>query len=96
MKKLKKVILSILCIGVIFGTAACGADNTQKDNAANNTNSATADQQDRADESVTGDRNETDNAAKDNKNDEGAVEHIGDAVKDGVKDMTDSVPEEKR
>ena len=34
MKKFKKVILAVLCVGVIFATTACGAGNNANDDAA--------------------------------------------------------------
>ena len=37
MKKFKKVILAVLCVGVIFATTACGAGNNANDDAANDT-----------------------------------------------------------
>ena len=37
MKELKKLILAVLCVGVIFGTTACGTRNNANDNAANDT-----------------------------------------------------------
>lgn len=38
MKKLKRAFLAVLCLGVVFGTVACGTDNGNvNDDAANNT-----------------------------------------------------------
>ena len=51
MKKWKKAFLAMLCVGVIFGTTACGnANDNAGDNAANNTET---EQKDRKNNDVT-------------------------------------------
>ena len=36
MKQLKKIVLILMCTGVMFGITACGNDGNADDNAANN------------------------------------------------------------
>lgn len=81
MKKLKKIILTMLCLGVIFGTTACGTGNNNTgDDAANQTPT----EQNNTNNDVT-------EGTDKNKSQGGVVDDIGNAVGDGINDIGDGV-----
>ena len=90
MKKWKKAILTMLCLGVILGTVACGNNGDANDDAANDTPT---------------EQNDTNNDVTDGDDKEdkgGVIDDVGDAigdgmnnVGDGIKDMTDTVTGDK-
>ena len=86
MKKIKKAILVMLCLGVIATATACGRN--AMDDGANNT---PTDQNDT-------NNDVTDGTDKKDNNDGGVINDVGDAagnviddVGEGVKDVTDDV-----
>ena len=93
MKKFKKMMLSVLCVGVILGTTACGTNNGTGDNAANDT---TTQQNDAGNTDKTDNVGGTSNGATDTNNgadtnNGGVVDDIGNAVGDGINDVGDGV-----
>lgn len=80
MKQLKKTLLALLCVGVLFGMTACGSDNTANDNAVNDATEGNNTEQDRTD------RNQ-------DTNNDGVLEDVGRGVDNGVRDVVDGVEE---
>ncbi len=84
MKNLRRVILTMLCLAVIFGTVACGNANDD----ANNNNDVTegTDNKDKAkdDDMTGGDGNIIDDAGN-------AAGDVIDDIGNGVEDITDDV-----
>ena len=72
MKQFKKLVLILMCTGVMMGITACGSNGNADDNAANN-NAAT-------------DQNNTTNGATDgttyDNNNNGVADEIGDDIRD--------------
>lgn len=86
MKKWKKAILTILCLGVMFGTVAC----TNMDNPDDDANKTPTEQNDT--------NNDVTEGKDKNHQNGGVIDDVGDAVGDGVnylgdgiKDVTDDI-----
>lgn len=95
MKKFKKLVLSVLCLGVIFGTVACGNRNAE-DDAANDTKTEQNDTMNdvtdgRNNNNVTDDGNNNNNNVTDDRNNDGVMDDLGNAVGDGIEDVGDGV-----
>ena len=83
MKKWRKAILAMLCVGVIFATTACATrNNGTNDNAANNTNT---EQKDRNNNDV------TDGTDKNKNNNGGVIDDVGDATGNVINDIGNGV-----
>ena len=90
MKKWRKVILAILCVGVIVGTTACGNRNgAEGDDAANNT---------QTEQNDTNNNDVTEGTDKNKDNNGGVVDDMGNAagnviddIGNGVENITDDM-----
>ena len=89
MKKWRKVILAMLCVGVLLATTACGnANDNMGDDAANNTQT---EQNDTNNNDVTEGKDNMDNNG-------GVIDDVGDAtgnviddIGNGVENITDDI-----
>lgn len=81
MKQLKKTLLVLLCVGVLFGMTACGTDGTTDDPTV----------QDSAEENREGKNTADDSGVLEDigRGVDDGVRDVVDGVEDGVKDMTD-------
>lgn len=95
MKQLKKLLMMLMCVGVIMSVAACGSKNNADDNGAVNdgtTNDAGTGTGNG--NNNTGNDNGNTNGATDgtdNKKDEGLMDEIGDDIRDGADDVGDAL-----
>ncbi len=99
MKKFKKLLVMLLCLGAMLSVTACGSNNDAKDNVSKENsvmdddeknNLDTKDTNDVSDGMEDGDTNDvTDD--KDTGNAEGVVDEIGEDMKDGAEDIGDSM-----
>lgn len=81
MKQLKKTLLALLCVGMLFGMTACGTDNAADHNTVNDATENGGDQ---------------DGVLEDvGRGVDDGVRDVVDGVKDGVEDITDSANENK-
>ena len=84
MKQFKKLMLILMCTGVIMGLTACGNDKNADDNGATN-NTTTTDNTGKANDTNTND-------ATDGTGDTNSVtDEIGDDIRDGANDVKDSL-----
>ena len=85
MKRLRKEILSVLCLCIMLGLTACGSRNDMNNQAPtdSNMNDATENTQDH----LTGDRNN--NSMTDGNG--GVVDDLGTAVGEGINDIGNGV-----
>lgn len=103
MRKLKKAILSMLCIGVLLGVTACGANNgnnsvTDPQNNGSGVNKGTdTNNGNNVNDGTTTGNNGTgveDGTGVDNNNNidngNGVLDDVGDAIDNGVDDLTDN------
>ena len=81
MKKLRKELLSVLCLCMMLGLTACGSRNDMNDQTPNdsNMNNATENTQDK----LTGDHND-DSMIEEN---DGVIDDLGTAVGEGINDI---------
>lgn len=78
MKEIKRIVLTMLCVGVVLGTVACGTGNSTREDGVNDTNTEMEKTRNNNDENVVDDLGNT----------------IGNGVEDigqGVKDITDDI-----
>ena len=97
MRQLKKTLLALLCVGVLFGMTACGTNDTADQNAVNdategnNTDKNNVDKNNVDKNNVdknNADRNNTDSNNTDN---DGVLEDVGRGIDNGVRDVVDGV-----
>lgn len=77
MRQLKKTLLALLCVGVLFGMTACGNNRTTEQGTAN--------------DATDGNNTEKNHADQKNTGDNGVLEDVGRGIDNGVRDVVDGV-----
>lgn len=92
MKKLKKTMLSILCVCVVLSATACGARDDGKNND-NNMSNQTQNEDNKMYDDTENDRDDNNNNIVDDMGDAigDGVDSVGDAIGDGMNDIGDGV-----
>lgn len=87
MRQLKKTLLALLCVGVLFGMTACGTNDTADQNAVNDATEGNNTDKNNVDKNNV-DKN---NADSNNTDNDGVLEDVGRGIDNGVRDVVDGV-----